>query len=212
MYVFTVDQVASRAGEDEIPGLVRLLADIPTSVPFERTVGDEAQGVVRDADAAVTCARRLMTVGGWHIGLGIGSGRLGEQGARSGAGAAFIAARQAVEESKSSRLSLAVRTGASGQQARIAAGDAEAVLRLLGVLIRSRTAAQRAVLALLDDGLSGKEAAERLGVSGQAVSKHRLAARYDEEIAALPAIERLLGRAHRLSVAPEATARPTGAA
>ncbi|MDO4899085.1 hypothetical protein [Actinomyces sp.] len=211
MYVLTVDQVASRAGEDEVPALIRLLDDVPASAPFERTVGDEVQGVVLDAVAAVTCVRRLLTVGGWHIGLGLGTGRLGEQGTRAGGGPAFIAARRAVEISKSARLSLAVRTGGTGKEAWIAAGDAEAMLRLLGVLIRARTEAQRTVLALLDDGLTGRQAAERLGVSSQAVSKHRLLAHYDEELAALPAIERLLERAHSLSMEPETPARPAGA-
>ncbi|SHE25547.1 hypothetical protein [Actinomyces glycerinitolerans] len=210
MYVLTVDQVASRAGADEIPDLIRLLADVPALAPFERTVGDEAQGVLEDAAAAVACARRLLAAGGWHIGLGIGTGALGEHGSRSGGGAAFIAARQAVEESKSSRVSLAVRTGAADREARTATADVEAVLRLLGVLIGSRTRAQRSALALLDAGLSGKDAAKRLGVSGQAVSKHRVSSHYDEEVAAVPAIERLLDRAHRLSMGLETSADMAG--
>ncbi|QPL04795.1 MULTISPECIES: hypothetical protein [Actinomyces] len=207
MYVLTIDQIGSRSSADRVPEILGALADLPVLAAFERTVGDELQGVVPDAVTAVTAARRALAAGGWHIGLGVGRGALGDGGSRTGSGPAFLAAREAVEASKRARVSLAVRAvaaAASGARAAAeAAADAQAVLRLLGAVITARTPAQQAVVALLDDGLTGKDAAARLGVSGQAVSKHRIGAGYDEEIDVLPAVAHLVARAEALAVAEE---------
>ncbi|MCL3776748.1 MULTISPECIES: hypothetical protein [unclassified Actinomyces] len=195
MFVLTIDQVRSRDGEDLVPELLASLDGVPVLVAFERTVGDEVQGVVADAAAVLTVVRRALASGHWHVGLGIGEGELGEEGPRSGTGPAFLAAREAVESAKRTRTSLAVRAGTSTGAAARAAADAEAALRLVAALTARRTVAQARVVALLDDGMTGKEVAETLGVSAQAVSKQRIAAAYDEERSMMPVLVRLLEQA-----------------
>ena len=49
MFALTIDQHRSRRGEDLVPGLLGALAAVPTVLPFERTVGDEVQGLHGDA-------------------------------------------------------------------------------------------------------------------------------------------------------------------
>lgn len=200
MYVLTIDQARSRERADAVPGLLAALADLETIAPFERTVGDEIQGVVPDAATALTCMRRALASAQWHIGLGLGDGELRQEDTRSGTGPAFLAARTAVEASKSARVSLAVRSGRGEGEALQAAADAQALLRLLGAVVVSRTAAQRTVVELLETGMSGKQAATHLGVSQQAVSRHRTVAAWAEEEAAIPALVRVLDHAHQLSL------------
>ena len=52
MFALTIDQHRSRTGEDLVPALLDGLAPVPTVLPFERTVGDEVQGLL-DAVARV---------------------------------------------------------------------------------------------------------------------------------------------------------------
>src|SRR5690625_6251606 len=72
VFVFTIDQVASRSGTDQVPALLVKLKDLPTVIPFARTVGDEVQGVLDDPAAAVEVLRRVLAEYNWHTGIGIG--------------------------------------------------------------------------------------------------------------------------------------------
>ena len=72
-YVLTVDQRASRRGPDRVAGALRELADVPAVLPFERTAGDEFQGVLAEADDVVDVVVRLARSGGWSIGVGAGA-------------------------------------------------------------------------------------------------------------------------------------------
>src|SRR4051795_8550082 len=72
-YVLTVDQRASRRGPDRVAdGLRRLNGSVPTVLPFERTAGDEFQGVLAEPDVVVDVGLQLVRLGGWSIGIGAG--------------------------------------------------------------------------------------------------------------------------------------------
>ena len=64
MFVLTIDQKGSRSGRDRVPDLLDLLGGLPMELPFERSVGDEVQGLSTDAgtavDAALTCAANAL--------------------------------------------------------------------------------------------------------------------------------------------------------
>lgn len=193
----TVDQVGSRRVGDRVDALLGTLAERtgPTGVVrrFERTVGDEVQAVLDDADVAVDLGLWLLRTGGWSVGIGVGP--VVEPlpvSARAGSGDAFIRARAAVERAKSRTrpVPLAVVTGApDGGQ------GAEAVLTLLGSVLVRRSAAGWAVIdALAGDGVGATQddVARRLGITQQAVSQRLRAAMWTEEVAARPVAARLL--------------------
>ncbi|MCC2314825.1 hypothetical protein [Cellulomonas xiejunii] len=195
MFVLTIDQRGSRSGTDRVPELLAALARVPVVRGFERTVGDEVQGVLDDPDVVVDTALRVLRDGGWSV--GIGAGAVDEPlpaSPREGAGPAFVLAREAVEAAKSRQrpVPLAVR-GADPQ----AAADADAVLVLIGAVAARRTAAGwRAVDAARETDDAGQGVVARaLGVSQQAVSQRLLTALWAEELAARPAAARLLTRA-----------------
>ncbi|UZN05172.1 hypothetical protein [Cellulomonas sp. S1-8] len=196
MIVLTIDQRGSRRGTDRVPELLAALADVPTVRGFERTVGDEVQGVLDDADLAVDTALRVLRDGGWSV--GIGTGPVDEPlpaSPREGSGAAFVLAREAVEAAKSRQRPVPVAVRGTDPQA---AADADAVLVLLGALAARRTdAGWDAVDALLgaDPGTRQDAVAHALGVSQQAVSQRLRTALWAEEVAARPAAARLLTRA-----------------
>lgn len=195
MFVLTIDQRGSRTGSDRVPELLAALGDVAVVRGFERTVGDEVQGVLDDADVVVDTALRVLRDGGWSV--GVGAGPVDEPlpaSPRAGSGAAFVLARDAVEAAKSRQrpVPLAVR-GADAD----AAADADAVLVLLGAVAARRTpAGWDAVDALRSAPDDGQEVVARaLGVSQQAVSQRLRAALWQEESAARPVAARLLTRA-----------------
>ncbi|MBF0687592.1 MAG: hypothetical protein IR158_07465 [Cellulomonas sp.] len=195
MFVMTIDQRGSRRGTDRVPELLAALAGVPVVRGFERTVGDEVQGVLDDPDVVVDTALQVLRDGGWSV--GIGAGVVDEPlpaSPREGAGPAFVLAREAVEAAKSRQrpVPLAVR-GADPQ----AAADADAVLVLIGAVASRRTAAGWDAIdaAHAADDAGQDVVARTLGVSQQAVSQRLLTAMWAEELAARPAAARLLTRA-----------------
>jgi len=196
MFVLTIDQRGSRAGRDRVPELLAALADIPARLPFERTVGDEVQGLLDSAEAVVEVAMRALRSGQWHVGVGVGEVVL-PLPARSpeASGGAFVAAREAVERAKKSgeRVPLCVRgPAASGSEA----AAAEAVLVLIGDLVRKRSESEWRVV----DALAARPAARQievargLGISPQAVSKAILRAGWIEERNGAQAAQMLLSQ------------------
>lgn len=183
MFVLTLDQRGSRASKDKVPELLATLADIPTRLAFERTVGDEIQGLLENAAAVVEVAMRALRSGHWHVGIGIGEVKL-PLPARSheAAGGAFVAAREAVEKAKKSgeRVPLCVR-GETASEAEAAA--AEAVLVLIGDLVRKRSDSEWRVVDALTAIPAPRQidVARDLGISPQAVSKAILRAGWVEE-------------------------------
>ncbi len=67
------DQVGSRTADDRVPAALAALGDLAVTLPFERTAGDEIQGLLDDPRSVVTAVTRLTRLGGWRIGLGAGT-------------------------------------------------------------------------------------------------------------------------------------------
>ncbi|WP_146363350.1 MarR family transcriptional regulator [Arthrobacter yangruifuii] len=204
MFVLTIDQRNSQGSGDKVPDLLHALADLPMVLAFERSVGDEIQGVCASAHTAVDAALRVLRDGNWYVGIGVGDVHEPlPRSPREAGGSAFVAARQAVDRAKKTgdRPPVAV-AGSSG------APEAEAVLVLLGRLITERTDAEWRILQHVEPGKWGTqtEAARKLGISSQAVSKAVRRAGWQEEWAARPAAAVLLERAESLAAAAPAAA------
>ncbi|MFJ2508972.1 MarR family transcriptional regulator [Arthrobacter citreus] len=208
MFVLTIDQKDSRNTSDRVPGLIELLGSEELELPFERTVGDEVQGVASSPSVAVNAALLAIRQGGWSVGIGVGTVGLPlPASSREAGGEAFIAARAAVERAKKTgdRPPLAVAAAPeAGAGAAEAAAHAEAVLVLIAGLVCSRSEAEWRILEHVDPHKWGAQsaAARMLGVSSQAVSNAVQRAKWQEEWAARPAAAVLLERADRAAGSP----------
>ena len=136
MFVMTIDQNRSSTGGDRVPELLRTLEAIGRAsaaaqgtaeatswaLPPERTVGDEVQAITAHPPTLIASVRAALRLGGWQIGVGIGEVAAGTTelaSTREARGAAFIAAREAVEQSRSKRLGVPVVVrGVVGESAR----------------------------------------------------------------------------------------------
>ena len=169
--VLTVDQRGSRTSPDLVPGAIAALEDVPLLRPFERTAGDEFQGVVDDPASLARVAERLLREDRWNIGIGIGpvDEPLPDH-ARAGSGAAYLHARQAVTAAKNSPWHLRVSGDDPGVRA------LETTLWLWAAVFSRRTARGWEAADLVDQGLSYEETGRRLGVSQSAVSQRAQAA------------------------------------
>ncbi|WP_427016949.1 MarR family transcriptional regulator [Pseudarthrobacter sp. P1] len=196
MFAMTLDQRSSQSGPDRVPDLLARLADLEPVLPFERSVGDELQGVLAGAGDVVEVALRALRTGHWYVGIGIGAiDSPLPASPREARGRALVAARRAVDRAKKTgdRVPLAVEVGPAGPRtapgpraaapAASAASAAEAVLVLVGALVAGRTEAEWRVLDQLHVGLRGTQAqaAAVLGISAQAVSKAVLRSGWREE-------------------------------
>jgi hypothetical protein len=176
--VLTVDQDGSREGTDQVPAALAALAGVPTRLPFERTVGDELQGVLDDPSALAMALERLLRAGVWNIGIGIGAVEtpLPDQ-ARAGRGPAYLAARDAVTAAKSSPWHLRAVAADDGDHERADRVRAlESALWLWAALLGRRTSRGWEVADLVDQGLTYDETAGRLGITQSAVSQRAAAA------------------------------------
>ena len=191
-YVLTVDQQGSRRGPDRVAGLLRRLADdVPTVLAFERTAGDELQGVLGDPAVVVDVVLRLVREGGWSIGVGAGLVQTPlPDSTRAGAGPAYLCARRAVDAAGQRSVRLAVR-GAVPRDA----GDAQAVLSALAVVVQRRSAPAWEAIELVGAGRTQADAAAALGVSRQAVGQRLAAGLWELERELRPTAARLLTRA-----------------
>ena len=175
--VLTVDQRGSRASTDAVPALLEVLADtaLPSAplLSFQRTVGDEVQGVVDDPATLVEVVGRALRLEAWNIGIGIGDieGPLPSE-TRAGRGPAYVHAREAVTRAKSAAHHLVV-VGAAGDAG---AEHLETVLGRWAGLLERRTARGWEVHDLLAEGLSYSAVGQRLGISQSAVSQRAQAA------------------------------------
>ncbi|WP_242504457.1 hypothetical protein [Promicromonospora panici] len=118
MIVLTVDQRGSTYAADRVPEILAELARLIRDrdglvVPFERTVGDEIQGILEagraGAELAVDLALHLLRDQGWSIGIGVGQvdGPLPVV-SREARGFAFYRARDAVERAKTRSKGMSV--------------------------------------------------------------------------------------------------------
>ena len=79
MYVMTIDQRGSSTDVDRVPELISQLRGL-TLAAFERSVGDEIQGVLERADDVVDIALHALRSGHWYVGVGIGAVQLAPGG------------------------------------------------------------------------------------------------------------------------------------
>ncbi|GAA1336370.1 hypothetical protein JOE65_000505 [Arthrobacter roseus] len=192
LFVLTINQRDSREVGDMVPELIKALRHLPTVVPFQRSVGDEAQGVVANAKTAVDVALTAIRHRRWHVGVGVGELHVPiPENILEAEGYGLVYARRAVNRAQKTgeRIPLAV----SGPDDDVAA-EAEAVLRLLGQIVATRTEAEWNVLDLLTPGVRGQQKliGEELGITTQAVSKAVVRSHWAEEWACRPAAARLL--------------------
>ncbi|HEY8718756.1 hypothetical protein [Pengzhenrongella sp.] len=204
MFILTIDQQGSRRVGDRVEELLEVFAALPAVAPgapglvrpFERTVGDEVQAVLDDAELVVDLALTVLRRGGWSV--GIGAGPVHEplpETSRAGWGEAFILARSAVERAKTRTRPVPLAVDGVDP---VAAADAEAVLTLVAAVAERRTAAGWEVIDALRVGGEGsrqEDVATRLGISQQAVSQRLRTALWAEELAARPLAARLLATA-----------------
>jgi hypothetical protein len=226
MYVMTIDQRGSSTDVDRVPGLLAELRALSAAGRFERSVGDELQGVLERPADVVEIALHALRSGRWYVGIGVGPVDLPLPASpREGSGPAFVAARLAVDRAKAAAAHVPIAVVPGGQRrgggaahpqggpAGVqACANAEAVLRLIGRLVQDRTAAQWKVadaLRAVQHGQSvthgtQKLAAQKLGITEQSVSRALLRSGWQEEWAARPAAEMLLSLAHGLVTGTQA--------
>ncbi|MFC8410586.1 MarR family transcriptional regulator [Arthrobacter sp. NPDC057259] len=199
MYVLTIDQRGSSTDVDRVPGLLAELARLVPGATFERSVGDELQGVLQSPAEAVDTALHVLRDGHWYVGIGVGPvDQPLPASPREGSGPAFVAARAAVERAKAAgHVPLAVAAGTAGTPRRGTAsrpagsgdgsGDgaavppgereaanAEAVLRLIGRLVQDRTAAQWKVVDALRnvrDGRAGTHGSQKAAAAALGITE-----------------------------------------
>jgi hypothetical protein len=125
VFVLTIDQRRSRMREDLVAATIPALNKDPRwplLLAFDRTAGDEMQGVTASAATAVGIALELAAGGQWSIGIGVGPVREPlPANTRAGAGEAFERARDAVTAAKTAPGGIAV-SGASKLAGQAAAG------------------------------------------------------------------------------------------
>src|SRR3954462_11679785 len=191
-YVLTVDQRASRRTQDRVADvLTELNGTVPAVLAFERTAGDEFQGVLSEPVEVVDVVLRLVRAGGWSIGVGAGPVHTPlPPSTRAGAGPAFLSARRAVDAAKQRPARLAVRGAVPAE-----AGGAQAGLTALAVIVERRSDQAWEAIELVGDGRTQAEAAGALGISRQAVGQRLAAGLWDLERELRPTASRLLARA-----------------
>lgn len=194
MFAITYDQRGSTQHGDRVPELLEALSAVPTRCAAERTRGDEAQVLVDRADAALQAVRAAAELGEWSIGLGIGAVEIPlPVSVREARGPALRASSDALDAARrTSQVPIVVRA-ADPRHAETAA-DAQAVLRLIGWMNRTRNTGQwRTVRALREDpSRTQAQLAEHLGVTQQTVSRSLKTSGWREESAADSLVQRLL--------------------
>jgi hypothetical protein len=175
----TADQRGSRRASDRVPealDALRIAVDDRMALPFERTAGDEIQGLTGDPSAVVDAVLALTRLPDWRIGLCVGPVELPLPGStREARGPAYVAAREAVESARRAPTGLALVWAPETVGARSYGDDdarqAETALILLRALVSRRTPEGWELMDVLDDAPSGKAAAELLGITPSAVSQ-----------------------------------------
>ncbi len=175
-----------------MPELLALLARLDVILPFERTAGDEVQGLIAHPDGVIAAIECAMRSGDWSVGLGVGPIETPlPSSVREARGAALLNAREAVEAAKkSATVHIAVRGGGD---------DLEAYFRLIGAVLRRRTAAQWRVIDAVDAAGNRATAATQLRITEQAISKSLLASGNDVVRDSYPLLARLLREADERS-------------
>lgn len=183
MFAITIDQVASTRVGDRVAEflgrLSRINADTGVILGFERTAGDEVQGLVDEPAALRAVVMAALRSGDWSVGIGVGA--VDEPlpiSTREATGDAYFRARAAVERAK--RKGTVARLAVEAADAD-AAADLEAAFQLLAALIMKRTAKMWEAIDTVSAVGSNEAAARRLGISPQAVSERLRGAQWSIE-------------------------------
>lgn len=186
-----MDQRESRAGPDRVPALLDLLAPVPSHGRFERTAGDEVQGLLTDPGAVARALEKVLRTREWYVGLGIGGvGTPLPRMTRAGRGPAFLHARDAVTAAKSGPWRIRV-VGDDVYRCR----QLESGLWLWTALLDRRTARGWEVVDLVDEGLTYQETGQRLGITQSAVSQRAATAGLVEGLRARELVTHLVSAA-----------------
>lgn len=189
-WAVNVDQRRSRRAADRVEGALNAAARLPgVLLPFERTAGDEIQGLLADSGdivALVTDLARLdaadqLDEPGWRIGIGFGQvENVRVTSTRAARGSAYILARQAVEEAARAPAHVILRTDDPAD--RPAGHLAESALILLRTVLARRTDKGWEVVDAMAAGQTQAQVAEKLGVSESAVSQRLARAGWREGV------------------------------
>ena len=102
LFVVLADQIGSRRGADRVPQALDLLTEAVGErmlLGFERTAGDEVQGLTADPGSVVDCVVALTRLGRWRLGIGVGTvDHPLPASTRAARGEAYLAARSAGEK------------------------------------------------------------------------------------------------------------------
>jgi hypothetical protein len=193
--VVTADQRGSRTSTDVVP---ETLARLNTHNRregvlrrFERTVGDEIQGIITSPRLAVRLVTELALSGSWTVGVGIGPVEEPlPRSTRAARGSAFVLARTAIDRANRQRHPVAVAATDHHD------GDAaEAAWWLLLALFERRTEAGWEAVTLADQGLTYADIGAKLGVSPSAVGQRLRAAGHVEGRRGTELVTDLIARA-----------------
>lgn len=197
----TADQRHSRRSPDRVPDALARLSALSDRfvLDFERTAGDEIQGLTDDPGAVVSAVLTLTRSPDWHVGIGLGAVETPlPASTREARGAAYLAARSAVEQARSAPAH--VRLVCSGDVGAGIYGEdvgqrAEAALVMLRALVSRRTPEGWEIMDVLDETGSGKLAASRMGISQSAVSQRATRSARAESQRGAELARQLLGQA-----------------
>lgn len=180
------DQIASRESSDAVPAALDRLSHVGTILSFERTAGDEIQGLLASPADLVEAIALLTRLGGWRIGIGLGRVDLPlPTSTREARGPAYLAAREAIGAARRRPTALALRVEENVSRPGYAelseaAEAAETALWLWRGVLSRRSREGWELMDLLEAGHTNTQAARILGVSASAVSQ-RLAVSGREE-------------------------------
>lgn len=206
MFAVTIDQQHSRRTADEVPTLLRSLSAVQTVLPFERTVGDEVQGLLDSADAVLATVEATMRSGDWSVGIGLGEVETPlASSVRATRGEALLRARTAVEAAKKMPpVRIAVRGADDAETVPVArdipgpaAGiapviEAQALLRLVGLVLQRRKEGQWRVIDAVRAAPDRAAAADALGITVQSISKALITSGEDVVRDVYPLLARVL--------------------
>jgi len=192
MFVVTADQVNSTGRPDLVDVTMEGLNHRYGShllLEFDRNSGDEIQALTDDALVALQIVLELTRSSEWSVGLGIGSVREPLPGnVRSAGGKAFVAARAAVTAAKKRPLRFRIETRGT----RMDHIDPGPFVEMLLTLRARRTVEGWQLYDLVQAGLTQREAADRLGVTPQAISLRAQSAQLRLEAANIPPLVQAL--------------------
>lgn len=174
MLAITIDQRRSRTSVDAVPALLEDLDTYSLVRAFERTAGDEVQGLTDDASTAVDLVVDVASRRDWWVGVGVGP--VDEpipRSVRASRGPALVSARHAVERAHRQTVGIALE----GPDAR----HAETALLALVSIVADRTPEGREAVDAMAGVTTQKEAATTLGISAQAMSRRLRVARWEDE-------------------------------